>query len=105
MNNVNSQEMQPSIRLSLRMCALCPSPCRSMWPEDLPTPLESELPSGLALLAMSVMEGYIEPDKEVQHALHFNRGALQCAKACVYTIDIVDVLQQVCGKQTLVDQK
>lgn len=97
MNSNNKREMQPDVGLTLRMCALCPSPCRDAWPALSKAPLESELPSGLALLAMAVLDGHIALDDEVRASLHVKPEAELCAQACVYHLSVVTGVRQVLG--------
>ncbi|MCL4746708.1 MAG: hypothetical protein KJZ83_15050 [Burkholderiaceae bacterium] len=91
------QDVQSDTGFTLRMCALCPSPCRAAWPADLPAPLESELPSGLALLAMAVLDGQVVFDDGLKNALHVKPGARVCVEQCVYGLDIVGAIVRVRG--------
>lgn len=97
MNSSNKPEMQPDIGLTLRMCALCPSPCRDAWPSVSKAPLESDLPSGLSLLAMSVLDGRIVLDDEVRASLQVKPEAELCVQVCVYHLPVMAAVRHVLG--------
>lgn len=87
---------QPSTRTALgaealaalRTCAFCPNPCRSRIPADLAGQLESQTPSALALLALTVVAGLAPAEASVRATLEDLAAARACRSACVYDFDI-----------------
>lgn len=87
---MNSQiSTPPSVDTTLKICAYCPNPCRRAWPAALAAPLESQLPSSLALLALAVLDSRIECDDQIMQALQPAEGTKACVTACSYGLNVL----------------
>ena len=73
----------------LRECAFCPNTCRPAWPADAAPQLESQTPSALALIALAVLDGRLDPARSGALAALQRRDAVRASQArCTFGHDI-----------------
>lgn len=72
----------------LSICAFCPNPCRSAIPSGTFPPLESQLPSAMALLAGYLLDGCLDDPDALREALHDRTYVRLCQERCVYGYDV-----------------
>jgi fumarate reductase (CoM/CoB) subunit B len=76
----------------LRFCACCPNPCRRAIPANHERQVESETPSALALIGLSLIDGRMEFDADVNDMLSHTEMARLCRTACPYDHDIAGAI-------------
>ena len=86
--------MEKEKRDLIRFCALCPNPCRILYPAGA-LPKESNTNSALAYLAHAVLEGFVRFSPEVDEQLASIEGARVCKTACPYGIDTASLVTDV----------
>jgi len=79
-------------REMLRFCACCPSPCRRAIPADHERQFESETPSALALIGLSLIDRHLDFDADVSEMLSHTDIARLCRVACPYDHDIAGAI-------------
>lgn len=84
--------MNADIRQTLRLCACCPNPCRRAIPPDAARQVETDTPSALAMVALAVIDGAMDFDEPVRHALSRTQAAHHCRDACTYGLDIASTI-------------
>lgn len=93
--------MDQANRDKLRFCALCPDPCRYLYPAGM-LPKESNMCSAMAYLGHAVMEGFVNFTPEVDAKLADTKAAEACREACPYRIDtpalVTEVRREMAGK-------
>lgn len=80
---------------ALRTCAFCPNTCRPSYPAQEAVQIESQTPSALCLLALSLLSGRLERDSGTELALNRRTAALASRGHCGYGLDISPVLDEV----------
>lgn len=80
---------------TLRTCAFCPNTCRPSYPAEEATQIESQTPSALCLLALSLLSGQLELDSGTELALNRRAAALASRGHCSYGLNISPVLDEV----------
>jgi hypothetical protein len=75
-------------RERLRTCACCPNQCRSSMDPGSREQIESVTPSGLALIALAVLDGELALDAQCRAALGRTAQARPCVALCPYGYDI-----------------
>jgi Fe-S oxidoreductase len=86
--------MEQEKRDLIRFCALCPNPCRILYPAGV-LPKESSTNSALAYLAHALLEGFVAFSPEVDRQLSTIEGAQICKTACPYGIDTANLVTEV----------
>jgi hypothetical protein len=79
-------------REMLRFCACCPNPCRRAIPAEHARQVESETPSALALIGLSLIDKRLEFDPEVNDMLSRTEMTRLCRAACPYDHDIAGAI-------------
>ena len=80
--------MTSETRDTLRRCACCPSPCRRAIPPDTARQVETDTPSGLAMIALAVIDGALDFDEPVRRALSPPDAGPCFRAACTHGLDI-----------------
>lgn len=91
---------QPQRDLFL-FCACCPCPCRRALPADAPCQTESVTPSGLALIALAVIDGQLPRDAATRAALRRTDMARLCRPACPYGLDTATAIEALSAQEGL----
>lgn len=92
--------MTSDTRDTLRRCACCPSPCRRAIPPDTARQVETDTPSGLAMIALAVIDGALDFDEPVRRALSRTDAAHRCRAACTYGYDIATTIDAFVAERT-----
>jgi len=79
----------PPLPESLRICAVCPNPCRSALGAGAAPP-ESRLPSPTAYLCYALAEGHLPPVPEIVASLRDLDTVRVCQERCVYGYRIAE---------------
>ncbi len=80
----------------LSECAFCPNTCRPAWPADAAAQTESQTPSALALIALAVLDGRLDPTRSGALAALQLRDAVRASQArCTFGHDIDAALDAV----------
>jgi hypothetical protein len=86
--------MESQKRQLLKFCALCPNPCRILYPAGV-LHKESCANSALAYLAHACVEGFVNFSPEIDRQLASIEGAQACKPACPYGIDTAMLVTEV----------
>jgi len=79
----------PPLPESLRICAVCPNPCRSALGATAGPP-ESRLPSAMAYLCYAIALGHLPPRADVVRSLRDLDAVRVCQERCVYGYRVAD---------------
>lgn len=79
----------PPLPEPLRICAVCPNPCRSALGTAAGPP-ESRLPSAMAYLCYAIALGHLEPRADVVRSLRDLDAVRVCQERCVYGYRVAD---------------
>jgi len=82
-----------------RFCACCPSPCRRALQPDAAQQAETVTPSGLAMIALAVIDRHLAYDQAARAALGQTELARQCRTACPYGHDIAGAIESFVAEQ------